>query len=97
LLKTLRVIYPRRLAVILRWGFEGRQKAAEVFAKAENSRNLQSQETREGEGEREGNEESPDEDEGLVNPLCFYCQERVSRPCWSCVECGDGKLHPDPF
>ncbi|KAJ7719201.1 hypothetical protein B0H16DRAFT_1432905 [Mycena metata] len=87
LLKTLRVVYPWREAVIVRWGGEERKNATEIFSRAKKYLDSESDKNKAGEEARAANEEPGDKDEEVVIPTCVYCEERVSRPCWFCVEC----------
>jgi hypothetical protein len=89
LLKTLRVIYRWREALIVRRGWEHKEIAKKTFANADMYLHPRSQDRTEGQEESAGNAKSSDQ--GVAILACFYCQQRVSRPCWSCVECW-GKL-----
>ncbi|KAJ7462562.1 hypothetical protein FB451DRAFT_1266995 [Mycena latifolia] len=87
LLKTLRVIHRWREALIVRRGWEHKEIAKKTFANADMYLHLRSQDYIEGQENSAGNAKSSDQ--GVTIPACFYCQQHVSRPCWSCVECWD--------
>ncbi|KAJ7830727.1 hypothetical protein B0H14DRAFT_2806564 [Mycena olivaceomarginata] len=87
LLKTLRVIYRWRETLIVRRGWERKEIAKKTFADADMYLYLRSQDYTEGQEEGAGNAKSSDQ--GVAIPTCFYCEQHVSRPCWSCVECWD--------
>ncbi|KAJ6508453.1 hypothetical protein C8R45DRAFT_815585 [Mycena sanguinolenta] len=94
LLRTLRVIYIRRRAVILRWAREQRENATEILDRAEaylarrQARKLTDETSRGKAGVEEG-DENEDKDDGVLIPSCMYCNKSVSRPCWFCVECSE--------
>ncbi|KAJ7271625.1 hypothetical protein C8J57DRAFT_1129656 [Mycena rebaudengoi] len=88
LLKTFHPIYHRRRAVILIRANEQRQKATEIFAKAEKYPDtIPSQENAKGQGDEVKGQGPSNEDIAILH--CLYCEKQVSRPCWSCIECED--------
>ncbi|KAJ7508960.1 hypothetical protein B0H11DRAFT_2432352, partial [Mycena galericulata] len=83
------LIYPRREAIIVRWGREEKQNATEIFTKTERYLASQAEKKKRSPPGDTENQKSSDEDldENVVIPKCSYCKEHVSRPCWFCVEC----------
>ncbi|KAJ7821616.1 hypothetical protein B0H14DRAFT_3875859 [Mycena olivaceomarginata] len=101
LMKSLRVIYIRRQALLLRRAREKRGDAKEIFESI-------SPQNRDGGDIQDGVEDAEqkvEENEGLKGdanqdssenkakyPQCVYCEQIVFQPCWFCVECDDNVI-----